>query len=176
MFGLGAYRCARASEGSRATWLDRSPRSEEPSWIPSLDQEPPGVAALQTAERYRVEPYVVAADVASVPPHVGRGGWTWYTGAAAWTWRLGIEGILGIRRVEGGVRIDPCIPTSWGHAEARLRGPAGTLVVSIEDPEGVGRGVVGVEVDGKVLRDGVVHFPEDGGERRVIVRLGPVAK
>jgi cyclic beta-1,2-glucan synthetase len=47
------------------------------------------------AKRYLVEPYVIAADVASVPPHVGRGGWTWYTGSAAWTWRLGLEGILG---------------------------------------------------------------------------------
>jgi cyclic beta-1,2-glucan synthetase len=126
----------------------------------------------EAAERYRVEPYVLAADVASVPPHVGRGGWTWYTGAAAWTWRLGIEGILGIRRVEGGVRIDPCIPTSWRRAEARVRGPAGTLIVSIEDPDGVGSGVVDREVDGKRVRDAVVRFPEDGSERRVVVRLG----
>ena len=49
-------------------------------------------------DRYKVEPYVVAADVYSVPPHVGRGGWTWYTGSAGWMYRAGIEGILGIRR------------------------------------------------------------------------------
>jgi cyclic beta-1,2-glucan synthetase len=105
----------------------------------------------EAAERYRVEPYVLAADVASVPPHVGRGGWTWYTGAAAWAWRLGIEGILGIRRVEGGVRFDPCIPTSWGCAKARIRGPEGILVVSIEDPDAVGRGVLELEVDGSTV-------------------------
>ncbi|MBW2230955.1 MAG: cellobiose phosphorylase [Deltaproteobacteria bacterium] len=126
----------------------------------------------EAAERYRVEPYVLAADVASVPPHIGLGGWTWYTGAAAWAWRLGIEGILGIRRVPGGVRIDPCIPTSWGHAQVRIRGPAGTLVVAIEDPDGVGRGVVEMEVEGERTDDAVVRFPEDGGERRVVVRLG----
>jgi cyclic beta-1,2-glucan synthetase len=126
----------------------------------------------EAAECYRVEPYVLAADVASVAPHIGRGGWTWYTGAAAWAWRLGIEGLLGIRRVEGGVRIDPCIPTSWGHAQVRIRGPAGTLVVSIEDPEGVGTGALDVEIDGKPARGSVVRFPEDGSERRVVVRLG----
>jgi len=126
----------------------------------------------EAADLYRVEPYVLAADIASVPPHVGRGGWTWYTGAAAWTWRLGIEVILGIKRVEGGVRIDPCIPTNWRHAEARMRGPAGNLVISIEDPDGVGRGVLDVEVDGKSSRDSVVRFPEDGSDRRVVVRLG----
>ena len=116
----------------------------------------------EAAERYRVEPYVLAADVGSVPPHVGQGGWSWYTGAAAWAWRLGIEGILGIRRVEGGVRIDPCIPTSWGHAQVRIRGPAGTLVISIEDPDGVGTGVV--EIEGKRTGDALVRFPR--GRRR----------
>jgi cyclic beta-1,2-glucan synthetase len=126
----------------------------------------------EAAERYRVEPYVLAADIASVSPHVGRGGWTWYTGAAAWAWRLGIEGILGIHRVEGGIRIEPCIPTSWGHAEVRIRGPAGTLAVSIEDPDGVGTGAIEIAVNGKIQRDAVVCFPEDGSERRVVVRIG----
>jgi cyclic beta-1,2-glucan glucanotransferase len=130
------------------------------------------VLSREEAQRYRAEPYVLAADVASVPPHVGRGGWTWYTGSAAWTWRLGVEGILGIRPVAGGVRIEPCIPKDWGHAEARVRGPAGTLAISIEDPEGVGRGGVEVEIDGVPARDGIARFPDDGSERRVRVRLG----
>ncbi|HEU4455185.1 MAG TPA: protein ndvB, partial [Longimicrobium sp.] len=62
------------------------------------------------AERYRVEPYVVPADVYGVAPHAGRGGWTWYTGSAAWLWRLGVEAILGIRRRGGALEVDPCIP------------------------------------------------------------------
>jgi len=52
----------------------------------------------EEVERYKVEPYVVAADVYSVTPHVGRGGWTWYTGSAGWMYRAGVEGILGIRK------------------------------------------------------------------------------
>ncbi len=124
------------------------------------------------AERYRVEPYVMAADIASVSPHCGRGGWTWYTGAAAWTWRLGVESILGIHRVAGGVRIEPCIPTGWGHAEISVRGPAGALVISIEDPDGVGTGVASLAVDGGLTDDIVVSFPQDGHDRHVLVKLG----
>jgi cyclic beta-1,2-glucan synthetase len=65
------------------------------------------------ALRYRVEPYVVAADVYSVTPHVGRGGWTWYTGAAGWLYRAGIEAILGFRREGNKLRVKPCIPGDW---------------------------------------------------------------
>ena len=71
-------------------------------------------------ERYKVEPYVVAADVYSVAPHVGRGGWTWYTGAAGWMYRAGIEGILGIRREGAILVIDPCIPPEWPGYDATL--------------------------------------------------------
>jgi cyclic beta-1,2-glucan synthetase len=124
------------------------------------------------AEHYRVEPYVIAADVASVPPHVGQGGWTWYTGAAAWTWRLGVEAILGIRRVAGGLRVEPCIPPDWGEAEVRYRGPKGVLVISIRDPEGVGRGVARIELDGELLETPIVPLPDDGGEHSLVVNLG----
>ncbi|WP_404375486.1 GH36-type glycosyl hydrolase domain-containing protein [Vreelandella aquamarina] len=65
------------------------------------------------AARYRVEPYVVAADVYSVPPHEGRGGWTWYTGAAGWMYQAGMEGILGIRREGNWLVIAPCLPSAW---------------------------------------------------------------
>ena len=63
--------------------------------------------------RYKVEPYVISADVYGVAPHVGRGGWTWYTGSAGWMVRLGIEVILGLRRTGQELRLDPCIPKQW---------------------------------------------------------------
>jgi cyclic beta-1,2-glucan synthetase len=71
--------------------------------------------------RYKVEPYVVAADVYSVPAHVGRGGWTWYTGAAGWLYRAGIESILGIRLKGDSLVIDPCIPGAWPGFNMTLR-------------------------------------------------------
>src|SRR5690606_8226170 len=72
-------------------------------------------------ERYCVEPYVLAADVYARPPGVGRGGWTWYTGAAAWTWRLAVETILGLRRRAGALEVTPCLPTHWDGFEAWVR-------------------------------------------------------
>jgi cyclic beta-1,2-glucan synthetase len=71
--------------------------------------------------RYKVEPYVVAADVYSVSPHNGRGGWTWYTGSAGWMYRAGVEGILGIRHEANFLVIDPCIPAAWPGFEATVR-------------------------------------------------------
>ncbi len=75
------------------------------------------------ARRYRVEPYVIAADVYSVAPNTGRGGWTWYTGAAGWMYRAGIEAILGIVREGSSLRIKPCIPDSWDefHVSVKYR-------------------------------------------------------
>ena len=63
--------------------------------------------------RYRVEPYVIAADVYGAEPHVDRGGWTWYTGSAGWLWRVALEDVLGVRREGAFLRIDPCIPWEW---------------------------------------------------------------
>ena len=72
------------------------------------------------ADRSKVEPYAVVADVYSVPPHVGRGGWSWYTGSAGWLQRAGVEGILGIRISGTVLNVDPCIPHHWPGFEATL--------------------------------------------------------
>jgi cyclic beta-1,2-glucan synthetase len=133
-------------------------------------------ATRATAARHLVEPYVLAADVAATPPHVGRGGWTWYTGSAAWAWRLGVEAILGLRLRDGRLVIDPRIPREWGGFEAEIRGPAGCLAVRVEDPDGVGTGVVAVGVDGTTIEGAVVAFPTDGSTRHVAVRLGAAAR
>jgi cellobiose phosphorylase len=64
-------------------------------------------------ETYKVEPYVVAADVYAVAPHVGRGGWTWYTGSAAWMYRLIVESLLGLKLRGDRLRVEPCLPADW---------------------------------------------------------------
>jgi cyclic beta-1,2-glucan synthetase len=71
--------------------------------------------ALNPADvsRYKLEPYVVAADIYSVAPHTGRGGWSWYTGAAGWMYRAGVESLLGLTRHGNEVRISPCLPPHW---------------------------------------------------------------
>ena len=123
-------------------------------------------------QHYRVEPYVVAADVGGAPPYVGRGGWTWYTGSAAWLWRFGIERILGLRPEAGGVRIEPCFPRSWRRVDVTIRRPGGGLVITIENPDGVETGVAELLVEGVPEGHGVDAFPVDGRDRRVVVRLG----
>jgi cyclic beta-1,2-glucan synthetase len=84
----------------------------------------------EAAARYKVEPYVVAADIYSVAPHAGRGGWTWYTGSAGWMHRAGVEGILGIRRMGDVLLVEPHIPAAWPGFEATVK--IGETVCKIE--------------------------------------------
>ena len=95
------------------------------------------------AQTYRVEPYVVAADVYSTGGKAGRGGWTWYTGSAGWLFRAGVEGILGIRREGGRLVVSPAIPAEWRGYSATLRldGKSVQLVVR--------RGNGGITIDGR---------------------------
>jgi cyclic beta-1,2-glucan synthetase len=129
-------------------------------------------ATRADALRYRVEPYVVAADIGGVPPHVGRGGWTWYTGAAAWTWRLGVEAILGLRRTGGRLQIDPCVPREWPGFSVTVRTPGGSLEIEVVNPDGVSRGVAEIALDGVVVSGNTIDLPDDGGIHRVRLRLG----
>jgi cyclic beta-1,2-glucan synthetase len=123
--------------------------------------------------RYRVEPYVIAADVYSYPPWVGRGGWTWYTGAAAWTWRLGVEAILGLYKEEGELRIDPCIPPTWKGFEAWVCMGEQRVHIVVENPDQVATGVATMILDGTPVLSNRIGL-EKGltGTHEVHVRLG----
>ena len=74
----------------------------------------------QAAERYRVEPYVVAADIYGGEAYPGRGGWTWYTGSAGWLYRFAVEGLLGLRREGNRLFIQPTLPPEWNRFEASV--------------------------------------------------------
>jgi cyclic beta-1,2-glucan synthetase len=123
-------------------------------------------------ERYRVEPYVVAADVYSQDRHVGRGGWTWYTGSAGWMYRVGIETILGITLHRGALRIDPCIPRGWKSYEVIYRTSSAEFRISVANPDGVCRGVRSVEIDGVAQPDLRVPLVGVTGTHNVTVVLG----
>ncbi|QDL93516.1 hypothetical protein FDP22_00230 [Paroceanicella profunda] len=85
----------------------------------------------EQAARYRTEPYVMAADIYSEPPHTGRGGWTWYTGSAAWMQRAAVEGILGITREGDHVRVAPCLPRAWPECGVTLRVEGTAIAIRI---------------------------------------------
>jgi cyclic beta-1,2-glucan synthetase len=123
---------------------------------------------------YKVEPYVACADVYAVAPHVGRGGWTWYTGAAGWLHRAGLEWILGFRVQGARLVVDPCIPRSWPGFEIAYRHRSTQYQVSVENPDRVSRGVTRVELDGETLAAGGIGIPlvDDGAMHRIRVTLG----
>jgi cyclic beta-1,2-glucan synthetase len=123
--------------------------------------------------RYKVEPYAVAADVYSEGRHVGRGGWSWYTGAAGWLYRAGLEQILGFRKRGSALCIDPCIPGEWKRFAISYRHGGTLYQVTIENPKGVCRGVSRVSLDGTLLSgDALIPLCDDGSEHRVEVVLG----
>jgi cyclic beta-1,2-glucan synthetase len=123
--------------------------------------------------RYKVEPYVVAADVYAEPPHVGRGGWTWYTGSAGWMYRAGIEWILGFHLRGTMMHIDPCIPCAWRGFEITFRYHSSRYEIVVENPHEVMRGVSSVELDGAPLAGGApIPLADDGVTHHVRVVLG----
>jgi cyclic beta-1,2-glucan synthetase len=126
--------------------------------------------------KYKVEPYVAVADVYAVPPHTGRGGWTWYTGSAGWMYRAGLESILGFKLESTHVRIDPCVPRWWRDFEITYRRKRAVYRIRVENPLGVSRGVVSVEVDGALQPDGAIELTDDEKTHNVRIVMGEPAK
>jgi cyclic beta-1,2-glucan synthetase len=124
--------------------------------------------------RYKVEPYVMAADVYAEPTHVGRGGWTWYTGAAGWMYQAGVESILGFRRRGTTLLLEPCIPRAWPGYELTFRYHSARYEIVVENPLGVSGGVVSAELDGRALEGAgaVIPLADDGVTHRVKVVMG----
>jgi cyclic beta-1,2-glucan synthetase len=124
--------------------------------------------------RYKVEPYVVAADIYGMPPHVGRGGWTWYTGSAGWMFRVSLEGLLGFKLQGSTLVLDPCVPKAWPGFEIRFRHGAGVYEIAVENPSRVNRGVARAELDGKELAARPLRIPllDDGAKHRIRVVIG----
>lgn len=124
-------------------------------------------------ERYKVEPYVECADVYSVAPLAGRGGWTWYSGSAGWLYRAIVEWVLGFRLHGGHLMIEPCVPRKWkGFAVAFRRGDT-TYRIEVENPGHACRGVAAIELDGVTLQDSAAGIPlvADGATHHVRVTL-----
>lgn len=121
--------------------------------------------------RYRLEPYVVAADIYSVAPHVGRGGWGWYTGAAGWMQRAGMEAVLGLRQQGNRLVIDPHLPPDWPEVRIMFRHGTARYDIHIENKDGERWGSVAIHLDGLRL-DGAksLDLADDGATHHVLVR------
>ncbi|HWQ29362.1 MAG TPA: glucoamylase family protein [Negativicutes bacterium] len=124
------------------------------------------------ASRYKVEPYVMAADVYAVPPHTGRGGWTWYTGAAGWMYNVGMQQILGFKKKGGKILMDPCIPKDWPEYNIRYKhGKSTVYSITVKNPNRINKGEVLILQDGKRLEGNEILLAEDGKEHLVEITL-----
>jgi cyclic beta-1,2-glucan synthetase len=131
-------------------------------------------SARSSVQRYKVEPYVAAADVYSESPHVGRGGWTWYTGSAGWMYRAGIESILGLRLQGAFLLLAPCIPKHWPRFEIVFQYASTRYEIAVENPHGVSGGIICAEFDGQPLSEGPIRVPlhDDGTSHKIRAVLG----
>ena len=126
----------------------------------------------EKTELYKTEPYNIAADIYSVAPHIGNGGWTGYTGSAGWMYRLGVEAILGVSKVGNILKIDPCIPKDWPGYKLTYKFGSTSYLINVENPDGVNQGIQQVLLDGKTLTDNHIPLLDDGGKHQVQVLLG----
>jgi cellobiose phosphorylase len=123
----------------------------------------------ESAALYRVEPYVVAADVYGVPPHTGRGGWTWYTGSAGWMYRLITESLLGLRLDIDKLRFTPCLPPDWSSFKIHYRYRETFYHVTFQS--GGGTKVHRILVDGVEQVDKSILLLDDRKDHLAIVEL-----
>ncbi len=131
-------------------------------------KSPDGIAT------YKVEPYVVAADVYALLPHTGRGGWTWYTGSAGWMYRLITESLLGLRLEVDKLRFAPCLPADWEMFKVHYRYRETIYHITIQQMS-AGSGETSVTVDGVEQPDDTIPLIDDQQEHSVKVRI-PVAE
>jgi cyclic beta-1,2-glucan glucanotransferase len=125
---------------------------------------PEGVA------RYKVEPYVVPADVYTTAGALGRGGWTWYTGSASWMYRVGLEAILGFTKRGATLRIDPCVPAEWPELTIEYRHGNSLYVIVVQEPGAVRENGLEVTLDGNASETDVIALVDDGQRHEVRVR------
>ena len=122
--------------------------------------------------RYVTEPYVLDGDVYAHPEHVGRGGWSWYTGSAGWMYRLGLESILGLQRAGQSFSLSPSIPSRWPGFAITWRFGGALYRIDVENPERRSTGVVAAELDGRRVDPAAIPLVDDGAEHRVRVVMG----
>jgi cyclic beta-1,2-glucan synthetase len=124
-------------------------------------------------QKYRVEPYVMSADIYGEAPHTGKGGWTWYTGAAGWYHRIGLEEILGVQVRDRVLHLKPCIPSSWPFYRIKMRIGGALYDIEVRNPEGRSGDVSWLTLDGQPVPvgDGIA-LHDDGKTHSVVAILG----
>ncbi len=123
---------------------------------------------FRDAQKYKAEPYVMAADIYASPQHTGRGGWTWYTGSAGWMYQLIIEWFLGLKREGNNLRIEPCVPAEWKSFGIHYRFGNTLYHISVTQMENESANAV-IKIDGKAQSGNIISLIDDGAEHLVDV-------
>jgi cyclic beta-1,2-glucan synthetase len=123
-------------------------------------------------ERYRVEPYAVAADVYAHPTHVGRGGWTWYTGSAGWMYQAAVHALLGLRRSGATMSVNPCIPAVWPGYSLTWTVGRTRYRFTVSNPDHRPHGITSAQLDGVAVDPRAIPFADDGEPHDVTIVLG----
>jgi cyclic beta-1,2-glucan synthetase len=131
---------------------------------------------LEKAAIYRVEPYVICADIYSAPPYQRRGGWTWYTGSAAWMYRLGLEAILGFQKTGDRLRMNPVIPPEWDGFTIDYRFGKAVYHIQISNPQHLASGIKEIAFDKKLIEGDGIPLTDDGNEHQISVVMGEKEK
>ena len=126
---------------------------------------------LTEVNRYKVEPYVVVADIYAVGPHTGRGGWSWYTGSAGWMYRLIVETLLGLRLEADQLRLNPRLPRAWESLKLHYRHRDTFYHITVKRAGVEVDQTVRVNVDGKEQPDATIHLVDDRREHAVEVTV-----
>jgi cellobiose phosphorylase len=121
---------------------------------------------------YKVEPYVVAADVYAVAPHIGRGGWTWYTGSAGWMYRLLIESLLGANLEGTQLRLTPRLPKSWSTYKIHYRFRQTVYHITVTRFTSHPGPATQLVLDGNELTGNALSLVDDHQEHTVEMRIG----
>lgn len=162
--------CWMVAAAAKLGWRDKAAK-----WLTMLS---PMRHAQRDLDRYKVEPYVIAADVYGAEPHVGRGGWTWYTGSAGWAFRVAVESVLGLRIERGTTLIlKPCVPDDWPEYRIDYTSQYGVVFhIHVLNPTGCAATVVAASLDGAAVEvvDGEARVPmaQDVGEHEITLTLG----
>jgi len=123
-----------------------------------------------TADRYRIEPYVMPGDISAGKNNAGRGGWSWYSGSAAWYYRLIVEKLLGLQWSADGFRLTPCLPADWPDFRLQLKRGDTTYTLIAEQPGQLQPGKIKVEGAGKDLTEDLIAWVDDDCHHEITLR------
>ncbi|MDZ4662743.1 MAG: glucoamylase family protein [Pseudomonadota bacterium] len=128
--------------------------------------------SIESVNTYKVEPYVIAADVYTLPPHTGRGGWSWYTGSAGWFYQALVQSVLGLHNTGKVLRWKPCLPNAWPGYEVTIRSGQSSYHVHVKNSQELKLGEIKIERDGQYLESAELVLDDDNKNHEILVLIG----